>query len=362
MRQLVLSGLIVLLTACSPAAPSSSAQPPVSSGPKSPIAGLIDMQTIAWHNQDDGQPDFTLDNVAHFPGLFGGVVINATWAQMQPAAGGAVDFSRVDAALGQVRSYNAAHADAPLGVKLRIFAGNQAPSWAKQIDGGPVMLRRNPQGCPSAPCPISVGKVWDASYITAWRAFQAAVAARYDAEPLIRAVSVTSCGMQTDEPFVPTVDTAARANLRQAGYTDDLEKSCLMGAIQDYSAWKLTPIDYTFNPFNLMAGGNDVSFPTSVMKACRDALGGRCLLGNHALSPAMSAQNAEVVKAIASMGRPIYFQTDSPANMKDDWTGTLALAAQNGATAVELWPDAKYKGFMTLTVGQVTALRDALPK
>ena len=39
------------------------------------IAGFIDMQTITWHNADDGKPTFALDNIRKFPGLFSGIVL-----------------------------------------------------------------------------------------------------------------------------------------------------------------------------------------------------------------------------------------------------------------------------------------------
>jgi hypothetical protein len=139
------------------------------------IAGFIDMQTITWHNTDDGNPTFTLKNVNQFPGMFGGIVLNATWAEMQPRRGGPLTTTRIDGALNQVRQYNTAHPTSRLGVKLRIFAGNQAPPWAKAINGGPLTIQRNPQGCPSGDCPITIGKVWNRQYIAAWRAFQRSV-------------------------------------------------------------------------------------------------------------------------------------------------------------------------------------------
>jgi len=281
--------------------------------PKAPIVGLIDMQTITWHNQDDGQPNFTIDNVAHFPGLFGGIVINAAWKDMQPQPGAPVNFSRIEPALAQVRAYNTAHSDAPLGAVLRIFAGNQAPLWAKRIAGGPVSVFRNPQGCHPGPCPIIIAKVWDPAYIKAWRAFLKTVAAQYDDEPLIREVSITSCATQTDEPFVPSMDPAARENLLAAGYTDAAGQACLMGAIQDYVAWRRTPIGFTFNTFDLItreagkgrgvgrgsARGNDPEFSVSLMRACRKALGNHCILANHGLGAKMPEQIAGMVRDVS---------------------------------------------------------------
>ena len=172
------------------------------------------MQDISWHNTDGAQPAFDIGNAQQFPGLLGGIVINATWSQMQPATGGAVDFSAVDAALAQITTYNGANASAPLGVKLRIYGGSNAPAWAKSI-GGPVTIYRNPAGCngQTDSCPLTVGAFWSTPYITAWRTFQAAVAAKYDTNPLIIAVAVTSCAAQTDEPFVASSGPVSKANL-----------------------------------------------------------------------------------------------------------------------------------------------------
>jgi hypothetical protein len=274
-----------------------------------------------------------------------------------------------------VRTYNAAHPEAPLGVNLRIFAGNQAPAWAKHIAGGPVTIFRNPNGCRSGPCPTTIGKVWHPEYIRAWRGFQQIVAAKYDSEALVREVSITSCATQTDEPFVPSIDPAARANLIAAGYTDATGEACLMGAIQDYAAWKQTPIHFTVNPFNhLMPGrdrgngrgsgrgngaGLDLEFSVSVMRACRRMLGERCILANHALGADMPDQIARIVGAIADLGGPIQYQTESPARM-GGWSATMAAAVREHALAVELWPDARFQGFMTLSIPAVTALRDQL--
>jgi hypothetical protein len=330
----------------------AAAEPKNASPMKRPIAGFIDMQTIAWHNVDDGTPTFTLDNVSKFPGLFGGIVLNATWAEMQPERGGALTTARLDHALKEVRQYNAANSSAPLGVKLRIFAGNQAPPWAKAIAGGPLTIQRNPQGCPSGNCPITIGKVWNPQYIAAWRAFQGLAAAHYDPLPLIRSVAVTSCTMQTDEPFVMPVGQPA-----PAGYTDAAGRACLRGAVDDYAAWRRTPIDLTVNVFSqIQAGGIDMNFSVSVIDACRAKLGRRCELGNHAFASNMRPANVKIVAAIAARGGSIHYQTEGPKAPGFDLTATVQAARRSNATGLELWPDAKFGGFTTLTVAEMQKL------
>jgi hypothetical protein len=322
---------------------------------KPAITGFIDMQNITWHDEDDGRPVFTLTNVKKYPGLFGGIVFNATWDEMQRRKNGPLTTTRLDRALDQVRRYNTAHPRAPLGVKLRIFGGNQAPPWAKVIAGGPVTLQRNPLGC-STPgnCPITIGKVWDPAYIAAWRAFQKKVAQQYDSEPLIRSVAITSCGMETDEPFVmPVVPPYP------TGYTDAAGKACLRGAVEDYAAWRRTPIDFTINSFEEIQQGSgnfDPDFSIVIMKRCRHALGKRCELGNHAFSSKMKPGNTFIVEAIADRGAPIHYQTVGPKRNQLNWAATMRAARQYNAAAIELWPDKQYGGFTTLSLHKMRQL------
>jgi len=341
-----------------PAHPASSSAPLAAAapGPKKPLTGLIDMQNIAWHNSDTEEPSFVIDNVTKYPGVFGGIVINATWRALQPKEGGELDTSTVDAALEKVRAYNAANPSAPLGVKLRAYEGSSAPEWAKHIGGGPVSIERNPKGCANAPCKLTVGKYWSAEYIAAWREFQKRLAEKYDDEPLIRQVAVTSCAPQTDEPFVSTTEKPSRKALEEAGYGDATEKACLLGAIDDYAPWKHTLVDYTINTFVKVGGGVDDAFPKTVMKKCREELGARCVLDNHALSAPLRESDKEVYDTMASMKGAINFQTEAPRGMGCEWRAAIAQGVEIGAAAIEVWPDAKYQGFTTLSDANVREL------
>lgn len=317
------------------------------------------MQDISWHNTDNAVPSFDMANVDAFPGLFGGIVLNVAWSQMETSPTAPLNFAYTDAALGEVQQYNDAHPDAPLGVKLRIYGGSNAPQWAKDLDGGPITIYRNPAGCggQTDSCVLTVGPFWTQTYIEFWRAFQAKVAAKYDANPLIEAVAVTSCASQTDEPFVPTTGAIAKANLAAAGYSDDEEQACLNGAVDDYAAWTATPIDFTFNTYNKFSGGLDAAFTQSVIARCRLEIGTRCILDNHALAASTdpSATPDPVYALIQMAGPPINFQTGSPAAMNCLWTQTIAQGIAYGARAVEVWP--KFSGFTTLSVPQVMQLR-----
>ncbi len=276
------------LVACNPSTPALS--PPAAtqapSAPalrKTPLRGLLDMQDISWHNVNNGQPHFTIANARKFPGILGGIIINATWSQMQPRQGGVVQFSAVDSALSKIDAYNAANPATPLGVKLRIYGGSNAPRWAKLLGNGPITIYRNPAGCDGKTdtCKLTVGPFWTKPYIDAWRAFQAQVAARYDTDPMVIAVAVTSCAAQTDEPFVASTGPVSKANLAAAGYSDAAEQACLKGATDDYRAWAKTDVDFPFNAYSDFRGGQDASFTIRVMRICRRR-------SRHALRPRQS--------------------------------------------------------------------------
>jgi hypothetical protein len=342
--------------------PGNAAPETTVTSPKAPIAGLVDMQDISWHNVAGGEPSFTMSNVSPaFDGIFGGIVVNATWDAIEPTQGGALDFDAVDAALAQVAAYNAAHPATPMGTKLRVYGGANAPAWAKQIGGGPISIQRNPKGCASGDCPLTIGPMWNEEYIAAWRSFQAALAARYDAHPLVRHVTVTSCAQQTDEPFVPTVDPASKANLVAAGYSDAAQKACLLGAVDDYAPWKLTNVDYTINAFVQTGAPADQDvFPASVMDASRAKFGSRCVLGNHALSAPLRAADQGVYDAIASRGGAISFQTEAPQGMGCLWTQTVARGVALGAGSVEVWPKQQYGGFDGFSADEMSQLASEL--
>jgi hypothetical protein len=340
-----------------PPATDAGADAPIATTPKAPLAGLVDMQDISWHNTAGAEPSFTMTNISPaFDGIFGGIVINATWDALQTSKDGALDTSTVDAALAQVAAYNAAHPDAPIGTKLRVYGGANAPAWAKSLGGGPIDIQRNPQGCQSGNCPLTIGGMWTPEYIDAWRAFQVKLAAKYDTDPLVRHVTVTSCAQQTDEPFVPTVDAASKANLVTAGYTDAAQKACLLGAAADYAPWKLTNVDFTINSF----GADATVFPESVMDACRTQFGSRCVLGNHALSTPLRAADQGVYDALATRGGPISFQTEAPQGMGCLWTQTFAQGAALGASSIEIWPKKQLGGFTGLTADNLRSLSSEL--
>lgn len=346
------------------------------SSPKEQIKGLIDRQNTAWINQDDGTPQFTMDNVNQFPGLFAGVVINTSWAALQPTPTGELDLSTINGPLQQIADYNKQHPDRPLAVKLRVWAGANAPKWAKSLEGTPITIYRNPipTTCTGAPtCPLTVGRFWNINgeYVKAWRALQIQLAALYDKEPLIRQVAVTSCTQQTDEPFVPTKDGTSIHNLNAAGYNDEAQKTCLKNAASiDYAPWKKTLIDFSFNPFTYMdQRSQDLTVTTDIMKQCISTLKQRCIVDTQAIGKANQGIDTPILAAIKTYASFVNLQTAAPIAMGNDpqqplnmaiWNNTFSIAHQLGTKGLEVWSEAIYDGFDKMSMAQACSLLEIL--
>ena len=90
---------------------------------KSPIHGLISMGAYRFVGAG-GDPINTLDPLNAKPGIFGGLVVVATWNQLQPTPDTQIGPGNpIDQALAQVRAYNEKNPQKPIGVKLRIWGG-----------------------------------------------------------------------------------------------------------------------------------------------------------------------------------------------------------------------------------------------
>ncbi|MBW4043294.1 MAG: hypothetical protein HIU86_14445 [Acidobacteria bacterium] len=362
----VLALSCVVLTGCSSpvTAPSgiipSGVQPAVTTPPgvKPLLAGLVDKGSEASYHLDQPYPVIDLSDVAAHAGAFGGVVVNQTWAQLEPTRGG-YDFSTLDASLAAVTAYNVAHPSAPIGVRLRVFAAFAAPAWAKSLDGAPIAV---PANLPSR-TGGTLGRWWKTGYRSAWASLQQALAARYDASPVLREVAVSSCTTLTAEPFVmaPAISALATAD----GWTTAAQQSCLDGALTDYRPWTHTAIYYPMNPMN---GGMTVTDEVMQRCASSSASGGPlCILANNALSPlsATSARSAPVyarmdaIWSAAPTTTPIAFQMNGPNTAT--YCAALAVAVAHHAQSVEVWPSAGTQpGFTTVPTATLKGWDDAV--
>jgi len=314
----------------------AAAEPPV----KTPIRGLVSMGAYRFVARG-GDPVNTLEPLNAKPGIFGGIVVIATWKQLQETAtSGLADNNAIDRALADVREYNRRNPAKPLAVKLRVWAGFEAPDWAKNLGAGPITVTRDGHD-------RVLGHFWGPPYRKAWSRFQELLAARYDQEPLIHEVAVTSCMSFTAEPFVIPGEEPALGVLRAAGLKDEPYRQCLAHAVDDYAPWKTTLVEFPLNPFratDTRPWKSDHAFTEQVMRSCRASLGKRCIFDNHNLDANPPENILPIYEAMRRLGPPVEFQTyrETPG----DFEGTIRKGLSLGASSIELWQD--FRGFPLL--------------
>ena len=324
------------------------------------LEGLIDKGSEAQYHEDVPYPVIDLSDVAAQSPAFGGVVVNQTWAQLEPTQG-QFDFSTLDASLAVVDAYNAQHPDAPLGVRLRVFAAYAAPDWAKTLDGPAITVPANPPDNTGG----TLGEWWMPGYRSAWAALQQALAGRYDDNPVLNEVAVSSCSSLTAEPFVLGPDTIAAAT--PDGWTTAAQQSCLDGAFSDYAPWTHTAIYYPMNPLD-----GDQTITDEVMQRCVDSAssgGPTCILANNALSPVSATTGrsaptyAEMHTLWASQRSSVHiaFQMNGPDS--STYCAAIGVAVSYHARSVELWPASPGQpGFTTVPTATLVGWDNALRK
>ncbi len=313
---------------------------------KAPIHGLVSMGKLNFVYRAGDPEDPMLEANTH-PGVYSAVVINVTWEQLEPVKGELkTDF--IDQALAEIRAYNRKYPNAPVTAKLRVHAGNKAPRWVKTLDGGPIRIMHRQ-------FPVDVPAFWTEHYRTAWRTLQKELAERYDDDPLVGEVAVSSCSTVTDEPFILPMDPLSKSNLHKAGLTDANRKACLQGVAEDYSFWKRTPLDFTFNPFFANDGPRsvrEIDFTVSVMRDWRKRLGSRGILAHHGLDEKPRPQAMEIYETMTSLGPPIELQAVSPRVNAD---GAFEYALRTKATEVEVWQTKDAGGLSDISMQKLQA-------
>ena len=306
---------------------------------KPPIRGLISMGAYKFV-ATGGQPVNTLAAVRAKSGIFSGIVLVPSWQQLQPVANGPLQTEVIDNFLSEVRLYNANHAN-PLAVKLRVWGGFVAPMWAKSIGGPPIRVVQN-QG-QSNEQNRTLGRFWSPQYRQAWANLQTLLAEKYDSEPLIHEVSITSCMSLTAEPFVVNTQPAVLGRLRHAGFTDTAFKDCLQGALADYAPWQQSRLVLSVNPLRTAPGqgDGDQAFTEGLMRDCRRTIGRRCVFDNHDLDTDLPRPLHRIYATMKQLGPEIEFQTYRTT--PKDFDGTIRLGVSYGASSIELYQD--YGGF-----------------
>ena len=327
---------------------------------KSQIRGLIDMGDVSFRISDT-VPNNSIADLYTRPGVFGGVVINATWSELEPTQGTFVT-TQIDQALAAVHAYNAKYPQTPLGVRLRVAEGNDAPDWVKNMGGSPITMYQGGgrTGDVNTSKKITVGRFWTEPYENAWTQLQTALAQKYDSNPLVHEVANSSCSSATDEPFIIPEDSTSLKDLHAAGFTDAAYQQCLMNSISQYQGWKTTLVEFPFNGFRVSDSGTVTQNPAitiQIMDAFRNQLGARAILANHSLiAPGENDKTGEnllpVYTEMKRLGAPISFQIEGP---HEDWAAAITYGISFGADAVEAWDSAngeKFTAFNQATLQQ----------
>lgn len=316
------------------------------SGTKLPIVGLV-TQGSAKGYDSTWVPDNTFPEVNAHPLIYVAVVIRVEWKQLEPQRG-QFDYSVIDQAFTHITNYNLGHPTKPVTGKLRIFSGANAPAWVKALSGGMVSVIEDNSGSI-----VKIPRFWTAEYRQAWLVLQTALAARYDSNPLLQEVAVSSCGSTDAEPFIQPFNAISLTALHAAGFTDNAFKTALSGALDDYAPWKKTAIDYTFNPFRATDSGKpvvDSTYAPMLMQAFRTRYGSRGVIANHGLQNLVTAAQSSIYARFLTLGKPIEFQTLAP---NVDWNATITLGLAYHPTEIEIWDTKDAGGPANVSLSQL---------
>jgi hypothetical protein len=260
-----------------------------------------------------------------------GFVVNARWADIQPAKGGAIVHpNAIDTAINQAQTTGKTF-------KIRVTAGVDSPGWLKTATGGAVTLYAPGSGTLAGTAP----RWWTPAMNTAYDDLQAKLAATYDSSPYVQEVTVDECMGVFAEPYLKDAsDSRNVANLRSAGYTDTADRSCLSHEIVAHQVWQFTRSNLSFNAYQDITSTRvkpDMTFTLAQMSYCRQVLGPRCVLSNHSLSSSRISdpQFSQIYDKMKASGPPTDFQTATAAKI-GDWTTVLSYALSVGANNVEL--------------------------
>lgn len=302
---------------------------------KQALTGLVTMGSA--QDLRNGRFNVLKEANSH-PDIYSGVVIRTTWGELEPQKG-IFDFSSIQNALSDIKNYNKEHPNHTLGAKLRVSATVNPPDWVLEMANGPVEIVLNQSQS------YTIGLFWTKEYRQAWHALQEELAKTFDANALLNEVCITSPAMATDEPFVTIFNQPTIQNLHQKGFSDEAFREALEGTIDDYSCWKQTCIDFSFNTYRKIDTGvpvKDSTFTIDLMKTFKNRYGERAVLSNHGLQENLTSGALTIYQTFLELGGAIATQTKSPHDLSDE---TFRIGLQYGVSEFEIWDSRDAGGF-----------------
>lgn len=197
-------------------------------------------------------------------------VVDVNWGQCQPTRADNTGFALraglnpappggvgactafLDAAVAKAAAFNSRNPGEPRAVlKVRIRAGIYAPTWAKNMGGGPMTGFTCPDGTTN-----SVPVWWSPGFEDAYANFVTALGARYDGVPEIGDFTISGASTCFSEPMLRQVRVGNNLSiLRSHGYTKAKDLATHKAFIDDHdAAFATTPSSLALNPFDTVDG------------------------------------------------------------------------------------------------------------
>jgi len=317
---------------------------------KHALTGLVTMGSVK--DLRNGKFDVLKEANIH-PDIYSGVVIRATWGELEPKKD-KFDFSSIQNALSYIENYNNTHPNHKLAAKLRISATINPPEWLLNLANGPVEIMINES------LSYNIGLFWTSEYRQAWHNLQIKLAEVFDTNKLIQEVCITSPTMATDEPLVTIFNPSTIQNLKEKGFTDIAFKEALKGTLDDYSCWKKTLIDFSFNTYREIDTGIPVkndNFTIDLIKNFKNKYGDRAILSNHGLQENLTAGALPIYQLFLELGGDIATQTKAPKDLTEQ---TFKVGLSYGVSEFEIWDSQDAGGFGDFNINDLQHWNDII--
>lgn len=167
--------------------------------------------------------------VDNHPGWTDTITHEVTWAQLESTQG-VYDFSVIDNLLARYPGYK---------VRLAVRGGPYAPPYVADATGTVEVYMTVPD------VTVFVPHVWELGVFDWWAAFQDALAAEYDSEPLIEEVLMPLLQMRYMEPPILGGDDPSAIRLFDAGLNEQtMHDSILQSHGHVVATWPTTRVDF----------------------------------------------------------------------------------------------------------------------
>lgn len=283
-----------------------------------------------------------------------GFVQELRWNAAQTTPGGAITQAAQDAlaaGLADATTYGYSN------IKLRVFAGDDSPTWAKNLGGGPISNWADPVDGGL----FTIPKWWAPEFLDAYGAFLVALRP-YLTDSRWKEVTVSGASTVYAEPCVRQfADAGNRSTALAAGYTRALDIAAFERAIDlNHAAFSDLGISSSvaYNSFQQISdSGGIVTNQTQTfafMDYQRSLMGPRGIWQNNSLGARRVNGVLEQVRdasytnlynkmfTAAVEGHPVQFQTMTLTKMQNGYTppatpyDTADFVAVNGGVSVEM--------------------------